>query len=230
MPETPQLPRYIIAEGVIGVGKTTLVQALASRLDARTVYEVFEENPFLRDFYQDQARYAFSTEMFFLLSRFNQQELFAQEDLLQRHSVSDYLFEKCRLFAGLTLSSDEFALFSRVYEILARQVPRPDLVVYLTAPVEVLLERIAARGREYERSITADYLAELDLRYRSYFAGYTDAPVLIVDTTRIDFRNPEQLDRLMARLATGQGGELDAEMLEALPLEQLAAALAEDKR
>jgi deoxyadenosine/deoxycytidine kinase len=215
----------MVAEGVIGVGKTTLIQALSSRLGARTVFEVFEENPFLRDFYQDQARYALSTEMFFLLSRFNQQELFAQEDLLQRHSVSDYLFEKCRLFAGLTLSSDEFALFSRVYEILARQVPKPDLVLYLTAPVEVLMERIAARGRDYERSITADYLAELDLRYRSYFASYTDAPVLIVDTTRIDFRDTAQLEQLMARMATGQGGELDADSLGQLPLEQFAARL-----
>jgi deoxyadenosine/deoxycytidine kinase len=215
----------MVAEGVIGVGKTTLIQALSSRLGARTVFEVFEENPFLRDFYQDQARYALSTEMFFLLSRFNQQELFAQEDLLQRHSVSDYLFEKCRLFAGLTLSSDEFALFSRVYEILARQVPKPDLVLYLTAPVEVLMERIAARGRDYERSITADYLAELDLRYRSYFASYTDAPVLIVDTTRIDFRDAAQLEQLMARMATGQGGELDADSLGQLPLEQFAARL-----
>jgi deoxyadenosine/deoxycytidine kinase len=215
----------MVAEGVIGVGKTTLIEALSSRLGARTVFEVFEENPFLRDFYQDQARYALSTEMFFLLSRFNQQELFAQEDLLQRHSVSDYLFEKCRLFAGLTLSSDEFALFSRVYEILARQVPKPDLVLYLTAPVEVLMERIAARGRDYERSITADYLAELDLRYRSYFASYSDAPVLIVDTTRIDFRDAAQLEQLMARMATGQGGELDAEALGQLPLEQFAARL-----
>jgi deoxyadenosine/deoxycytidine kinase len=215
----------MVAEGVIGVGKTTLIEALSSRLGARTVFEVFEENPFLRDFYQDQARYALSTEMFFLLSRFNQQELFAQEDLLQRHSVSDYLFEKCRLFAGLTLSSDEFALFSRVYEILARQVPKPDLVLYLTAPVDVLMERIAARGRDYERSITADYLAELDLRYRSYFASYTDAPVLIVDTTRIDFRDTAQLEQLMARMATGQGGELDADSLGQLPLEQFAARL-----
>jgi deoxyguanosine kinase len=225
MSELPQLPRFMVAEGVIGVGKTTLIQALSSRLGARTVFEVFEENPFLRDFYQDQARYALSTEMFFLLSRFNQQELFAQEDLLQRHSVSDYLFEKCRLFAGLTLSSDEFALFSRVYEILARQVPKPDLVLYLTAPVEVLMERIAARGRDYERSITADYLAELDLRYRSYFASYTDAPVLIIDTTRIDFRDAAQLEQLMARMATGQGGELDADSLGQLPLEQFAARL-----
>ena len=225
MSELPQLPRFMVAEGVIGVGKTTLIQALSSRLGARTVFEVFEENPFLRDFYQDQARYALSTEMFFLLSRFNQQELFAQEDLLQRHSVSDYLFEKCRLFAGLTLSSDEIERFSRVYEILARQVPKPDLVLYLTAPVEVLMERIATRGRDYERSITADYLAELDLRYRSYFASYTDAPVLIVDTTRIDFRDAAQLEQLMARMATGQGGELDADSLGQLPLEQFAARL-----
>ena len=122
MSELPQLPRFMVAEGVIGVGKTTLIEALSSRLGARTVFEVFEENPFLRDFYQDQARYALSTEMFFLLSRFNQQELFAQEDLLQRHSVSDYLFEKCRLFAGLTLSSDEVAAIDQQTLNMLRQI------------------------------------------------------------------------------------------------------------
>jgi len=207
-----------VAEGVIGVGKTTLVNALAARLHARTVFEVFEENPFLRGFYADRARYAFSTEMFFLLSRFNQQETFAQEDLLQQHAVSDYLFQKCRLFAGLTLSDAELELFARVYGILERQVPVPDCVIHLTAPIEVLLERIASRGRDYEQSITGDYLRELDERYRTLFAGYSAAPVVTIDTTEVDFRDPEQVDRLLRLLVSGRRGAFDSRSLAALPL------------
>jgi deoxyadenosine/deoxycytidine kinase len=199
-------PRYIVVEGVIGVGKTTLVRALAEALNARTVYEVFEENPFLEGFYRDRARYALSTEMFFLLSRFNQQELFAQEDLLQQFSVSDYLFEKCRLFAELTLNEAEASLFRRTYEILARQIPTPDLVVHLHAPIDTLLERIAARGRAYEQDMDPEYLAELDRRYRALFLRYADAPVLSIDTSNIDFREPEAVARLVERILKGDLG------------------------
>lgn len=203
--------RYIVVEGVIGVGKTTLVRALAERLDARTVYEVFEENPFLEGFYRDRARYAFPTEMFFLLSRFNQQELFAQEDLLQQFSVSDYLFEKCRLFAELTLTEAEASLFRRTYEILERQIPDPDLVVHLHAPVDVLLGRIRERGRDYEKDIDPQYLADLDARYRALFARYDRAPVLSVDTSELDFRQPAAVDDLVAQILRGTTGSTEPE-------------------
>ncbi len=203
--------RYIVVEGVIGVGKTTLVRALAERLDARTVYEVFEENPFLEGFYRDRARYAFPTEMFFLLSRFNQQETFAQEDLLQRFSVSDYLFEKCRLFAELTLNEAEASLFRRTYEILERQIPDPDLVVHLHAPIPTLLERIAERGRDYEKDIDPDYLSDLDARYRSLFARYDRAPVMSVDTSELDFREDTAVDQLVQRILSGSIGVTEPE-------------------
>ena len=202
-------PRYIVVEGVIGVGKTTLVQALADALNALTVYEVFEENPFLEGFYRDRARYALSTEMFFLLSRFNQQELFAQEDLLQQFSVSDYLFEKCRLFAELTLNEAEASLFRRTYEILARQIPTPDLVVHLHAPIDVLLSRIAARGRSYEQDIDPEYLTELDRRYRALFSRYREAPVLSIDTTDVDFREPDAVARLVDRIVARDFGAVE---------------------
>ena len=128
---------YIIVEGPIGVGKTTLVQRLAERLPCRSVYEVFEENPFLASFYQDRSRYAFQTEMFFLLSRFRQQEAFAQAELFQPYAISDYLFEKSRLFARETLPKYELGLFDDIFKVLCRTVPRPDLVVYLHAPLPV---------------------------------------------------------------------------------------------
>lgn len=198
--QRPKQLRYIVVEGVIGVGKTTLVNGLAQRLNARTVFEVFEENPFLEGFYKDRARYAFPTEMFFLLSRFNQQEVFAQEDLLQSFSVSDYLFAKSRLFAEITLAPTEWVLFDRVFQILSRSVPRPDLVLFLHAPVEVLLERIAARGRSYEREIDATYLSSLEASYRTLLADYEEAPVLYVDTATTDFRRPEAIEELLERV------------------------------
>ena len=205
-------PRYIVVEGVIGVGKTTLVRALAERLNARTVYEVFDENPFLESFYSDRQRYAFPTEIFFLLSRFNQQEVFAQEDLLQRYAVSDYLFEKCRLFSSITLTDAEMALFDRVYEILRRQVPKPDVVVHLHAPLDVLEARIRSRGRDYERDMDRDYLAQLDGRYREMFARYEDAPVVSVDTTNVDFRNQEVVERLWRSIEQGHEGSIAPEV------------------
>jgi deoxyguanosine kinase len=196
-------------EGVIGVGKTTLVEALSARLNARTVLEVFEENPFLEGFYADRPRYAFPTEMFFLLSRFKQQEVFAQEDLLQSHAVSDYLFAKCQLFAGVTLSPAEYALFDNVYEVLYRHIPKPDLVVHLHAPLDVLVQRIRARDRAYERDISTEYLDELARRYASLFARYDDAPVLHVDTTEIDFRDPDAVTWLLEHIGRGARGRID---------------------
>ncbi len=182
-----KLPRYIVVEGVIGVGKTTLVERLGALLDARRVFELYEENPFLEEFYRGGARNAFQTEMFFLLNRYQQQESFAQGDLFARFTISDYLFLKCRLFAGLTLTDAEFQLFARLHDILRKKVPRPDLVIYLHAPVDVLLERIHERGRTYEREIDHTYLRQLMAIYTDYFANYTDTPLLLVDTTTIDY-------------------------------------------
>ncbi len=185
--DTSGLPGYIVVEGVIGVGKTTLVKRLSEFLNARTVLEVFEENPFLADFYSDRGRYAFQTEMFFLLSRYRQQEGFAQEDLFSRHAVSDYLFSKCRIFAGLTLSEPEFALFDKIYGILEQSVPKPDLVIYLHAPVTDLMDRIASRGRTFEQAMDRDYISGLLGIYTDVFAHYNDTPLLTVDTSTVDF-------------------------------------------
>ncbi len=192
------------------MGKSTLVDALASALDARTVYEVFDENPFLARFYDERGRWAFPTEMFFLLSRYAQQETFAQTDLLHAHTVSDYLFDKCRLFAAETLTGDELALFDRTWDALARNVAVPDLVVYLHAPIDVLRARIRERGRSYESDIDPEYLAALDRRYRRFFADYDAAPVLRVDTTAVDLRQPEAFAALLDRVRAGVAGEIDA--------------------
>lgn len=178
---------YIVVEGPIGVGKTTLVDRLAEQLSARTVYEVFEENPFLSDFYSDRDRYAFQTEMFFLLSRFRQQEAFAQADLFRPYAISDYLWAKSRLFARETLGDDEFALFDHMFRILTRTIPRPDLVIYLHAPLEVLMSRIEGRGRPYERDMDRDYMATLCEVYDRFFAQYDDTPLVSVDTSDLNF-------------------------------------------
>ena len=178
---------YIVVEGPIGVGKTTLVKRLAQRLPSRTVYEVFEENPFLAKFYNDRARYAFQTEMFFVLSRFRQQEAFAQADLFSPWTISDYLWEKSRLFARETLSVEEFGLFDHVWQILTRTVPTPDVVVYLRAPLDVLMNRIASRGRSYEADMDRGYLANLCDVYEGFFASYADTPLVVVDTSDMNF-------------------------------------------
>ena len=178
---------YIVVEGPIGVGKTTLVKRLAQRLPSRTVYEVFEENPFLAKFYNDRQRYAFQTEMFFLLSRFRQQEAFAQADLFSPWTISDYLWEKSRLFARETLSPEEFGLFDHVFQILTRTVPTPDVVVYLHAPLDVLMNRISSRGRPYEADMDRGYMANLCDVYEGFFASYAETPLVVVDTTDMNF-------------------------------------------
>ena len=194
-------PRYIVVEGPIGVGKTTLVNKFSQRFNAHTVLEIFEENPFLEDFYDDQERYAFQTEIFFLLSRYRQQEEFAQTDLFNRMTVSDYLFVKCRLFASLTLTDHELALYDRMYSILKTQVPTPDVVVHLRAPLEVLLERIDQRGRSYEEGIDPEYLDRLRRLYLNFFSHYEETPLVEVDTTQADFsRDDDAVDELMDRI------------------------------
>jgi deoxyadenosine/deoxycytidine kinase len=196
-------PQYIVIEGPIGVGKTTLVNRFAEMFDANTVLEIFEENPFLAQFYGDRDRYAFQTEMFFLLSRYRQQEDFSQQDLFSTLSVSDYLFVKCRLFASLTLSDHELALYDRMYNILKEQVPVPDVVVHLHAPLETLLDRIDNRGRPYEQDMDPDYLERLRSLYHNFFDHYEESPLIEVDTSQVDFTEDEQaVEQLMERIVT----------------------------
>ena len=153
--------RYVTVEGCIGVGKTTLTHLLSGALGARTVLEVVEENPFLPDFYKDKASHAFKTQMFFLLSRFKQQEALQQGDLFSSTVVSDYLFAKDRIFAELTLSSSEMALYDQIFRALSSKVRAPDLVIYLHAPMSTILERIERRGRSFEKDIDRGYLEDL---------------------------------------------------------------------
>jgi deoxyadenosine/deoxycytidine kinase len=180
-------PRYIAIEGCIGVGKTTLTRILAERFSARTVCEVVEENPFLPEFYQNPKVHAFKTQIFFLLSRYKQQETLAQGELFSSTTVADYTFAKDRIFAELTLSDAELALYTEMYNVLNTRVPKPDLVLFLQAPLDVILARIRNRGRSFERDIDADYLRSLIGSYQRFFAQYDETPLLIVDTADLNF-------------------------------------------
>jgi len=200
--------RYIVVEGPIGVGKTSLCNLVAERFNARRVLEVWEENPFLSNFYADRQKYAFQTQLFFLLSRFKQQQELFQQDLFSSVTVSDYLFAKDRIFACLTLDTHELALYDRVFEALGARVAKPDLVIYLQANLDVLLHRIKRRGREFERKFDPGYLQELVHAYNDFFSHYTDTPLLVVNTSDIDFVNNEaDREGLMAAvLKARQGG------------------------
>ena len=179
-------PRYIAVEGPVGSGKTALAQALAERLGARLVVESAEENPFLRGFYADRRKYAFQAQLFFLLSRFQQQQALFQQDLFSRSTVADYLFARDRIFAALTLAPEELGLYERVYELLGPRVVRPDLVVYLQARTDVLLARVRRRGRDFERAIDAPWLEALAKAYNEYFFHYDETPLLVVNASDID--------------------------------------------
>jgi deoxyadenosine/deoxycytidine kinase len=179
-------PRYIAVEGPIGVGKTTLTQILADRLGGRLVLEPVEENPFLPAFYEDARKNAFQTQLFFLLSRFQQQQQLFQQDLFSQSTVSDYLFAKDRIFAALTLDRNELSLYDRLYEALQPRVVKPDLVVYLQARTEVLAKRIARRGRDFERDLDPAYVEALATAYNDFFFHYDETPLLVVNTSDID--------------------------------------------
>jgi len=191
--------RYIAVEGPIGVGKTTLVHKLAEHARARLVLEIFEENPFLADFYQDRGKYAFQTELFFLLSRFRQQQTLTQQSLFSEVTIADYLFQKNLIFSGLTLADAEWKLYLDVFEALAPRVLNPDLVVVLDAPLETLLGRIEHRGRAYEKDFDRDYLDNLVQRYRREFQLYSRAPVLTVRTGEVDFSRDDEAVSWLAR-------------------------------
>jgi deoxyadenosine/deoxycytidine kinase len=199
--------RYIVVEGPIGVGKTTLTRALAKRFGARSVLELVEENPFLASFYQDRNKFAFQTQLFFLLSRFKQQQDLFQQDLFSQVTVSDYLFAKDRIFASITLDPNELALYERIYEHLGPRVMRPDLVIYLQARLEVLLARIKKRGRDFERKFDAEYLAELSRTYNDFFHRYDETPLLVINTSDIDFvESDEDFEELIRAIGSTRYG------------------------
>ncbi|WP_234567485.1 deoxynucleoside kinase [Rhodohalobacter sp. 614A] len=188
---------FIAIEGVIGAGKTTLAQLLSERNNARLVLEKFEENPFLPKFYEDRKRYAFQTQLAFLASRFKQQEKMTNKELFDEYIISDYIFEKDRIFARLNLDDDELALYDNIYGIMTGISAKPDLVIYLQSTVERLMGNIEQRGRDYEKHITPDYLQELSDAYNQFFYHYDKAPLIIINTTNIDFlHNPDHLTYL----------------------------------
>jgi deoxyadenosine/deoxycytidine kinase len=193
--------RYIVTEGPIGVGKTSLTTLLAEELGARLILERAEENPFLSDFYQDPARYRFQTQMFFLLNRFSQQQELAQPDLFTRITISDYLFDKDRIFAYLTLDEHELPLYEQVYRILEPKIVQPDLVIFLQADTDTLLKRIKQRGRPFEHEISMDYIAAVNEAYNQFFFRYSDTPLLVINTSDIDFvHRREDLDDLLKQI------------------------------
>jgi len=192
---------YIAIEGVIGAGKTTLAQMLAERLGARLALEQFDENPFLPKFYEDPEHYAFQTQMFFLLNRYKQQQEFFQVDLFHRYVVSDYIFEKDKIFAYLTLRDDELRLYENVLSTIERNIPQPDLVIYLQSSVERLMANIKKRGRPMEQNITEDYIKELNEAYNYFFFRYKSTPLLIVKATDLDFvNNPDDFEILFEQI------------------------------
>ncbi len=193
--------RYIAVEGPIGVGKTSLARMLASELDGDLLLEQTEDNPFLDKFYRDTKRYAFQTQIFFLLTRYQQQKDLGQLDLFQRMVVSDYLFDRDRIFAHLNLDKDELRLYDSLYMLLEARITRPDLVILLQTRPEILRERIRTRGMRSERNISLEYLEEVAEAYRDYFFYYSDSPLLVVDATEIDFvQNREDFEDLVKEI------------------------------
>ncbi len=198
--------RYVVVEGPIGVGKTSLARRLAEHSGATALLEKPEENPFLTHFYQDPARYALPTQLFFLFQRINEVRDLVQMDLFRTSSVSDYLFDKDALFARLNLNDDEFALYQNVYRNLAPQVPPPDLVIYLQASPETLIERVRRRAIAYERQIADSYLVRLSQAYSDFFNHYDAAPVLIVNSENLNFvDNDEDFSLLLQRIEDMRG-------------------------
>lgn len=183
---------FITVEGVIGAGKTSLATLLAERRNARLVLEEFEDNPFLPKFYEDRERYAFQTQLAFLASRFKQQQNMMTQDLFHQVTISDYIFEKDRIFARLNLQEDELALYDSIYNIMTGIAAQPNLIVFIQSSVDRLMENISKRGRDYEQHITPDYLRDLNNAYNHFFYHFNKTPVIFINTTEIDFVNNEE--------------------------------------
>ncbi len=197
---------YLAMEGVIGVGKTTLARLLHPMFDASLLLEAFEENPFLSDFYADRRRYAFQTQIFFLLSRYHQQRDNVPPALARGSLIADYTFQKDSLFARLNLEGDELETYFKLHAALAERLQTPDLTVYLQVETQTALQRIALRDRLYERDMDPDYIDRLNRAYENYFSGAPDAPTLILDTNHLDFvHHPADLDHVAGRIREALG-------------------------
>ncbi len=200
-------PKYLVVEGPIGVGKTSLVTLLAEQLNGTAILEESENNPFLIRFYRDRRRWAFQTQLFFLLSRYRQQEEMAQHDLFSNVTITDVFLPKDRIFASLNLTPDELVLYDQIYGLLRSRLPKPDLVIYLHAETDALMRRVKQRGREYEQDMTWEYLDELSRAYNEFFFSYNDTPLLVIQTTDIDFvNNPGDLSDLIRQIRQMKGG------------------------
>ena len=192
--------KFIAVEGPIGVGKTSLVDLLATRFDALKVLER-TENPFLEDFYRDRQGSAFQAQLFFLLNRYQQQRELSQGNLFSQITLADYVFAKDKIFAYLNLDDSELMIYEKLYALLEANIPRPDLVIYLQASDRVLLERIRRRSRDYELGISEKYIAELNRAYNYFFFHYTTTPLLVIDTSDIDFvQRMDDLNELMNQI------------------------------
>lgn len=183
----PESLNYVAIEGAIGAGTTTLAKLLSEHWETGLVLEEFEENPFLERFYEDRERWAFQTQLAFLASRFRQQKELAERDLFQHLTISDYVFDKDRVFARQTLSGDELQLYESLFQLMEPTVPTPDLVVYLQSSPERLMENIAKRDRPYERDMDPDYISQLHAAYNQYFRQYSRTPLLVVNAAEMDF-------------------------------------------
>jgi deoxyguanosine kinase len=198
--------RHIAVEGAIGVGKTSLVDLLAARFDALKVLEQ-TDNPFLEDFYRDKQGAAFQAQLFFLMNRYQQQKELTQGDLFNQVTLSDYIFAKDKIFAYLNLDDSELLIYEKLYALLEQNIPRPDLVIYLQASEKVLLERIRRRSRDFEIGISERYIAELNRAYNYFFFHYTATPLLVIDTTDIDFvERVDDLNELVAQIEQMEKG------------------------
>ncbi|MFH1194491.1 MAG: deoxynucleoside kinase [bacterium] len=193
--------KYIAIEGVIGAGKTSLAQKLSEKLNANLILEEFESNPFLEKFYENRKKFAFQTQMFFLFNRYKQNQELNQENLFSNFIVSDYIFEKDKVFAYLNLQGEELKLYETIFPVLQRSLRYPDLVIFLQSSIDRLMYNIKRRARKIERSLTRSYITELSEAYNNFFFKYNTTPLLIVNTTEMDFVNrDEDFDELFKQI------------------------------
>ena len=199
--------RYIAVEGPIGVGKTSLAEKLSECFNAELILEKSNDNPFLKSFYQDKERYGFQTQTFFLLNRYSQLLELAQRSLFHDGTICDYVFQKDMLFASLNLNKDEFSLYENFYNLLKPKIPAPDLVIFLQAESDVLMNRIRKRDRGFEKNITVEYLEELNRVYNNFFFHYVQSPLLVINTADIDFvEDKKAFDDLVRKIYHHRAG------------------------